>query len=282
MLGLILGIATALPGNQSPPVFRAEAYVITNQIVLLERGDQPVRGLTAANASIVVDKKIAVPFEVREHSEKPAHYLFSFNPPERLRDGKSHRIDVKIRSRDGKWRTLPLKWQATFVKPTSEAAAISAAKTAIVGTIEAKMPRVTFEAWLRDLVGDKPAITWEVNDCGEQTGSPVDRGRDTPICVEARVELAVNRQLGLLLAAGSNGRGLSTDPPAFYYGSLKGPGHPTSGFSRRSQRFPASLAALGVPGQMQSSSRHLIADWLTRLVARVRSIDGVRGAWTRF
>jgi hypothetical protein len=119
---------------------------------------------------------------------------------------------------------LPLKWQATFVKPTSEAAAISAAKTAIVGTIEAKMPRVTFEAWLRDLVGDKPAITWEVNDCGEQTGSPVDRGRDTPICVEARVELAVNRQLGLLLAAGSNGRGLSTDPPAFYYGYLKGPG----------------------------------------------------------
>jgi hypothetical protein len=45
-----------------------------------------------------------------------------------------------------------------------------------VGTIEAKMPRVTFEAWLRDLVGDKPAITWEVNDCGEQTGSPADRG----------------------------------------------------------------------------------------------------------
>jgi hypothetical protein len=102
--------------SQSPPVFRAEAYVITNQIVLLERGNKPITGLTVADTAIVVDGKIAPPFEITEHPDKPAHYLFSFNPPEHLRDGKAHRIDVKVKTA-GKWRTLPLKWRETFAKP---------------------------------------------------------------------------------------------------------------------------------------------------------------------
>jgi hypothetical protein len=112
-MALAIGVAS---GQQPPPVFRAEAYVITNNLILLERNDKPIAGLTAADFAITVEKK-PVALKVAEHADKPAHYLLSFNPPEELRDGKFHRIDVKFRSRDGTWKTLPMRWRAVFEKP---------------------------------------------------------------------------------------------------------------------------------------------------------------------
>ena len=47
----------------------------------------------------------------------PGYYLLSFNPPEALRDGKTHRIDVKFKKANGKWTTLPMSWKAVFAKP---------------------------------------------------------------------------------------------------------------------------------------------------------------------
>jgi hypothetical protein len=118
---LILGIVIAsgvFQIHQSPPVFKAEAYVITNRFLMLGRDDRPLVGLTAANFSIIVEKQISVPLAVAEDPNKPGHYLLSFNPPEALRDGKTHRIDVKIKApQDEKWKTLPLKWRAVFMKP---------------------------------------------------------------------------------------------------------------------------------------------------------------------
>ena len=44
---------------------------------------------------------------------------------------------------------------------------------------------MTLEFFLKYESGGAP-ITWEVNDCGEQTGNPAtDQGRDFPMCVEA-------------------------------------------------------------------------------------------------
>ncbi len=37
--------------------------------------------------------------------------------PEALRDGKTQKIDVLIKFPNGKWKTLPLKWTATFPSP---------------------------------------------------------------------------------------------------------------------------------------------------------------------
>jgi len=54
--------------------------------------------------------------DVSEDPQKPAHYLLSINPPTELRDGKSHRIDVKFRNGD-KWLDFPIKWIAIFDKP---------------------------------------------------------------------------------------------------------------------------------------------------------------------
>jgi hypothetical protein len=105
-----------------------------------------------------------------------------------------------------------------------QAAAISAAKNAVVQDVEKALPRVTFEAWLQGLVGPQAALKWSTNDCGEQTGNPaLDRGRDFPICAEVQVAVAGDRQLSLSLMVGSTSRGLTVGPPKFRQGTISGP-----------------------------------------------------------
>jgi hypothetical protein len=67
-----------------------------------------------------------------------------------------------------------------------DAEAIAAAKNASVQRIDPSLPDKPLEKWLREIVGHQARITWEVNDCGEQTGNPEDdKGRDFPMCIEA-------------------------------------------------------------------------------------------------
>ena len=120
MLALALAAALvtdAFQANQSPPVFRSEAYVVANYVVMLGKHDKPISGLTAADFSILVDKKFPVPLSVSESPDRAGAYVLSFNPPDNLRDGRAHRVDVKFKSADGKWKTLPLNWRPTFEKP---------------------------------------------------------------------------------------------------------------------------------------------------------------------
>jgi hypothetical protein len=95
-----------------------------------------------------------------------------------------------------------------------QAAAISAAKNAIVQAIEKTLPRATFEAWVQGLVGAQAELKWSTNDCGEQTGNPaLDRDLDFPICAEVQVAVARDRQLSLSLMVGSTRRGLTGPNP---------------------------------------------------------------------
>jgi hypothetical protein len=108
------------------------------------------------------------------------------------------------------------------VQGPDQSAVIEAAKGAIAGDLDKALPRLTVEEWLRGLAGAERVVAWEMNDCGEQTGGPADRGRDFPLCAEARVRLPDNRTLGLLFAVGSQRRGIS-DAVSFFYGYLAGP-----------------------------------------------------------
>jgi hypothetical protein len=103
------------PAGQAPPVFRAEAYTVANFIVLVH-ADKPIVGLTADDVSLKIDKRTLVAASLSESTERPGAYVVSFNPPDHLRDGKSHRIEIKVRM-NGKWKTLPMNWRAVFEKP---------------------------------------------------------------------------------------------------------------------------------------------------------------------
>ena len=94
-----------------------------------------------------------------------------------------------------------------------DAAAIDSAKQAIVQAIDPALPRVSFEAWLRGVVGTDATAKWEINDCGEQTGDPQqDLGRDFPMCAEVRVGLEGQRELHVSFMVGTFKKGVGGAP----------------------------------------------------------------------
>src|SRR5712692_2417981 len=72
----------------------------------------------------------------------------------------------------------------------NEKRAIAYAKRIPVSRFDASLTEQRFGEWLRAIVGSHVKIKWEVNDCGEQTGTAADIGRDFPSCVEADAELS--------------------------------------------------------------------------------------------
>jgi len=97
---------------------------------------------------------------------------------------------------------------------------IGMAENAIAKDIQNSLPHVTFEAWLRSVVGPRAVMTWEANDCGEQTGSSADRGRDFPVCAEVKIGLTGERRLSISLAVGTVEKGL-LGPPQLFDASLE-------------------------------------------------------------
>jgi hypothetical protein len=96
-------------------------------------------------------------------------------------------------------------------QPAVEKRAIQLARSARVSALERGLPRQRLDHWLATLLG--PAIQWEVNDCGEQSGNPaVDRARDMPMCVDAIAKLDGSRIAIVTLMMGTYGKGLSKTP----------------------------------------------------------------------
>jgi hypothetical protein len=84
-----------------------------------------------------------------------------------------------------------------------DAAAIVKLKQTKVATIEAGLPDVTFEQWFVGIAGSNSTIAYEVNDCGERAGTPDEKGKSFPLCVEARAEAGTGIGLVLSLAVGT-------------------------------------------------------------------------------
>lgn len=122
-------------------------------------------------------------------------------------------------------------------------AAIAAAKETVVAELDPAQPDIRFEDWLRSMAAPGREIDWEVNDCGEQTGNPeLDRGRDFPMCVEARVPLDGNRVLWVSLLVGTWGTGVSGGIPGLRAAYLAESGQPAQTFRNLSEAASAILA----------------------------------------
>ena len=72
--------------------------------------------------------------------------------------------------------------QAQVVAQVAKDKVIARAQRTPVSALDSALPKQRpkqrFDDWFRKLVGSKAEIRWEANDCGEQTGSPADQGRD--------------------------------------------------------------------------------------------------------
>ncbi len=98
-------------------------------------------------------------------------------------------------------------------------AAIRRAQSLIVSSFDRSLPNVTLEFFLRNEGGGAP-IKWEVNNCGEQNGSPAtDDRRDPPMCVEADFEAKNRTAVTILVSVGTFKEG-PTSVPALPSGTI--------------------------------------------------------------
>lgn len=97
-----------------------------------------------------------------------------------------------------------------------DAKAITRVKSTLTSQLEAGMPKITLEYFLKSEAGPKARLSWEVNDCGEQTGDPAtDAGRDIPVCVEADAALSDGRVISVMVAVGSVKNGTNAEARLF-------------------------------------------------------------------
>jgi hypothetical protein len=93
-----------------------------------------------------------------------------------------------------------------------ERGAIERVKTLLVSSFDRSLSKAMLEFFLQ--YEGEGAIKWEVNDCGEQTGrAAVDHGRDSPMCVEAAIDLKDGHAATVLVSVGTFKRG-PVDVPA--------------------------------------------------------------------
>lgn len=125
-----------------------------------------------------------------------------------------------------------------------DARAIAAAKNTSVHRLDSSLPDKTLANWLQDVVGHQTPITWEVNDCGEQTGNPEsDKGRDFPMCAEAQATLRGKRKLYVAFSVGTFKTGVQADSVRFAYAVIVGPDGPARSIRKLSQVPEAVKAA---------------------------------------
>jgi hypothetical protein len=93
---------------------------------------------------------------------------------------------------------------------------IAYAKAIPVSQLDPKLPATPFETWLIKEAGENAQITWEVNDCGEQSGSPEDGERDFPVCVEAVAHRRDKRVIVVSIAVGTYQKAISGKPVTWW------------------------------------------------------------------
>ena len=97
----------------------------------------------------------------------------------------------------------------------SEEAFIEAAQNASVQQFDPTLPAVSMLDWVNALAMPPSQATWEVNDCGEQTGAPADMERDFPVCVEAVFLVAPETRAHASIIVGTFQQGVVGHPGLF-------------------------------------------------------------------
>jgi len=129
---------------------------------------------------------------------------------------------------------------------------IARVKQVQVSQLDRNLPPISFEKWLQVEAGADAKFHWEVNDCGEQTGTAPDRGRDFPVCVEADAAMKDGRSIVIMIAVGSSKKS-PAGKPALYFAQLITP-HETINVRELSD-FPAALMKTHEPAPYPEIAR---------------------------
>jgi hypothetical protein len=83
-----------------------------------------------------------------------------------------------------------------------------------VTELDTSLPSESLYDWFNGLAKETERVEWEFNDCGEQTGTEADRGRDFPKCLEGSIVSSTThaRMLAIQVHVGTWRRGIVGKP----------------------------------------------------------------------
>jgi hypothetical protein len=96
-----------------------------------------------------------------------------------------------------------------------DAKLIADVKQVSVHKLDEALPGLNFEKWLQKESGADAQYHWEVNDCGEETGTPGGNG-PVPICVEVDSFLKDGREIVIFVANDEPKKGTPPDWKIFF------------------------------------------------------------------
>ena len=143
-------------------------------------------------------------------------------------------------------------------RPAQEVRAIAVARRTLASKLDPKLPRQPLDQWLRQLVGPSARIEWSVDDCGEQSGTPADKGRDFPMCVAVEAALPDGRVVSLSVQVGTFKTGVSGAPTErLLFLKRNGKYEDVRHLSDFPARLRGSTSAAAAPGLLPSISYYL-------------------------
>lgn len=97
-----------------------------------------------------------------------------------------------------------------------EKQAVAAVRQVPASQLDSQLPNRSFASWLNQLVGTQSGVTWQLTDCGEQTGNSTDLERDIPACVEAVAIMPNDRKVFINVWVGSSKLGVGQKPQLYF------------------------------------------------------------------
>jgi hypothetical protein len=89
---------------------------------------------------------------------------------------------------------------------------IARVKRLDVNKLDSRLPKEEFAKWLLGILGPRSKISWEMNDCGEQSGGRQDADRDIPACVQVEATVAADWNVVVMIQVGTVKNGPLTTP----------------------------------------------------------------------
>jgi hypothetical protein len=103
-------------------------------------------------------------------------------------------------------------WAQDGATKARDARLIRQVQETYVSQLDSALPPVSFEKWLHVEAGADAEFHWEVNDCGQKTGTIAEHGHDLPTCVEAQADIKDQRTIVVSIVVGTLKKGASGKP----------------------------------------------------------------------
>jgi len=120
---------------------------------------------------------------------------------------------ILLHSNKEKNRAVENYWTSHGQTSARDRRLITYARGLNISRLDRRLPNRRFEHWFRSLVGTNATITWEINDCGEQSGNPKDGSSiNPPLRAQVERSLPDSRQVSVLILVGTHKAGRTGKP----------------------------------------------------------------------